>query len=198
MIEIKPAGDCGEGTRRRISEVFVDGYGQHLAFFSKDHHKLAQALEHMFVLDVFYVALVDGAIAGIAACTDGKIKSITSDSRELIKHLGFFKGILASIVFKQVLEKPHIITGDRIAWVELVATAAKYRGQGVASAIMSYLFTLPQYDEYVLEVADTNANAVRLYQKIGFREFKRVKHKHSRLSGVNYLIYMKYQKQQNQ
>jgi ribosomal protein S18 acetylase RimI-like enzyme len=44
----------------------------------------------------------------------------------------------------------------------------------------------------VLEVADTNLNAVNLYTKLGFKEFKRVEEKHSKASGINYLVYMKY------
>jgi hypothetical protein len=30
----------------------------------------------MFNLDVFYIAVIDGEIAGIAACTDGKVSSV--------------------------------------------------------------------------------------------------------------------------
>lgn len=70
MIEIKKANELGESTRKQISEIFVEGFGELHTFFSKDRRKLAIAFEHMFVLDVFYVALVDGEIAGITACTD--------------------------------------------------------------------------------------------------------------------------------
>jgi ribosomal protein S18 acetylase RimI-like enzyme len=77
-------------------------------------------------------------------------------------------------VFKREFQKPPIEIGDKIASVEFVATASKFRGKGVASAIMNYLFTFPQYNEYVLEVADTNTNAVKLYEKLGYKEFKRI------------------------
>ena len=43
----------------------------------------------MFNLDVFYIAVIDGEIAGIAACTDGKVSSVHLKSQELKKHLGF-------------------------------------------------------------------------------------------------------------
>lgn len=63
-----------------------------------------------------------------------------------------------------------------------------------ATAIINYIFNFPQYNEFVLEVADTNINAVKLYQKLDFKEFKRKKQKHSKISGVNYLLYMKKEK----
>lgn len=196
MIEIRRASELGENTRKKISEIFVDGFGKELTFFSKDSKQLARALEHMFVLDVFYVAIIDGEIAGITACTNGRMTSTVSNKKELIKHLGFLKGTIASYIFKREFEKLPIEVGDRMASVEFVATASKYRGKGVATAIMNHIFTLPQYDEYVLEVADTNTNAVKLYEKLGYKEFRRIKPKHSKISGINYLVYMKYKKSQ--
>lgn len=43
----------------------------------------------MFNLDVFYIAVIDGEIAGIAACTDGKVSSVHLKSQEL-KTSGIF------------------------------------------------------------------------------------------------------------
>jgi len=76
--------------------------------------------------------------------------------------------------------------------VEFIATSIKYRGQGVASAIMKHICDFTPYDVYALEVADTNTNAVKLYKKPGYSEFLRIRQKHSKKSGVNYLVYMKY------
>lgn len=51
------------------------------------------------------------------------------------------------------------------------------------------------YDRYILEVADTNTNAVNLYKKLGFKEFHRVKEKHPKQSGLNEYIYMRHEKE---
>jgi ribosomal protein S18 acetylase RimI-like enzyme len=80
----------------------------------------------------------------------------------------------------------------KTASVEFVATSAVYRKRGVASAIMNYLFTLPEYDRYILEVADTNTNALALYEKMGYREAYRKKQPFGKYIGLNYLIYMTY------
>jgi ribosomal protein S18 acetylase RimI-like enzyme len=76
--------------------------------------------------------------------------------------------------------------------IEFVATSPEYRGKGVTSEIITHILKTTPYTNYVLEVADTNLNAVNLYMKLGFQEFKRVEEKHSDKSGINYLVYMKY------
>lgn len=192
MIEIKKASELGESTRKQISEIFVEGFGDLHTFFSKDRRKLAIAFEHMFVLDVFFVALVDGEIAGITACTDRGIFPIDHNKKVLKKHLGFLKGTFAYIVFQREFQKPPFELGENKAWIEFVATSAKYRGKGVASAIMNHIHALPRYNEYILVVADNNTNALNMYDKLGYKEFKRVKHKYSKYSGIDHMIYMKY------
>jgi ribosomal protein S18 acetylase RimI-like enzyme len=194
MIEIKPARELGENAKKTLSDFFVDGFHTHLSVFAKDPKKLAAALEHMFVPDVFHVGFVDGEPAGMIACTNGLTRSVNHSRRELIRHLGWIKGLFADYMFKRQFQQPPVEIGERIASVEFVATASRHRGKGVATAIMHHLLSLPQYDEYVLEVADTNTNAVKLYEKLEFREFKRIKHKYAKYSGINYILYMKYTK----
>lgn len=194
MIEVRHAKDLGNTAQQKISEIFVDSFYEHLSYFSKDKKRLAKALEHMFVLEVFYVAMIDGEIVGITACTNGRDYSVSQDKKELIKHLGLLRGIIANNAFKNEFQKPAVGIGEKTASVEFVATASNYRGKGVATAIMNYLFSLPQYEEYVLEAADTNTNAIKLYEKLGYREFKRLKQKFSKYIGINYRLYMKYTK----
>lgn len=194
MLEVKKALSVEDNVGRRISEIFVDGFGKHFVFFSKDREVLIRALEHMFVLDVFYVAVLDGMIVGIGALTNGNVHSVEPKWKDLSSHLGLIKGIFAYFAFRHEFHKPPMRTGNRIASVEFFATDSRYRGKGVASAIIKHFLEQPAYDEYILEVADTNTNAVNLYKSLGFVEFERIKEKHTEVSGVNYLIYMSYKK----
>lgn len=194
QIEVRRASELGESARAKISEIFIDGFGKHFVYFSKDPRQLAAAFAHSFVLDLFYVALVNGEIAGITALTDGKMSSLQYRWRELARHLGWVRGTIAAYFLKRYFSSPAVETGAGIASVEFVATAPEFRGTGVASAIMSHLFALPHYDQYVLEVADVNTSALNLYHKLGYQEFKRIKADHTEQSGINELIYMKYHK----
>ncbi|MFC4015362.1 GNAT family N-acetyltransferase [Nonomuraea purpurea] len=189
MIEIRRAADLGEGRRRAIAGVFADGFGPDLVFFSKDRDRLADAVAHMLVLDLFYVALIDGEPAGIVACTDGRQLSVRHDAAQLRRHLGPVKGTIADFVFRREFQKLLPYARQGLASLEFVATGARFRGRGVATAILTHLLALPQYDEYVLEeVSDINAPALRLYEKLGFREFKRRKVRHTRVTGIGHYL----------
>lgn len=195
-MEIKQASEFGENIRKKISDIFVDGFIQWLQYFSKDSEKLSRAFAHMFILDSFYIAVMDGQPAGIAACTDGKTPPIRLQSKELRRHLGLIMGTIAGKILKRELENHPYPFPVESGWgsVEFVATDAKHRGKGVASSIIQHIVAETPYSTYILEVADTNTSAVKLYEKLGFREFMRTPQKHSKQSGIDHLVYMKYQK----
>jgi ribosomal protein S18 acetylase RimI-like enzyme len=192
MIEIVPARELGEGYRRPITEVFVDAFGPDFAWFSDDRRRLADAFEHSLVLDVFHMALVDGEPAGIAACTDGRQQSVVLRGKCLRRHLGLVKGTIAGIVLKREFSGGVPDATDRTASIEFVGTASRYQGQGVATAIIEHLLALPQHREYVLEsVSDINTRALKLYEKLGFVEYKRVPVNHTKRTGISYYISLK-------
>jgi ribosomal protein S18 acetylase RimI-like enzyme len=197
-MEIKRAVELDGNVRDKISEIFVDGFSNDFRSFSNDKDKLTKAFAHMFVLDVFYVAIINNEIAGIMACTNMSTNCIKHDKIVFIKYFGIIKGIFLNYLFKfyfQKFPKYPIETNERTASIEFVATLEKYRGKGVASTVLKYLHSISEYDEYVLEVADINLKALKLYEKMGYKEIYRKKEKFSKYSGINYLIYMKYKKE---
>ena len=181
--------------RRQMAEIFAEGFTQWLVFFSKDKNIIARAFAHMFVLDQFYVAIADGEIAGVTACTDGKTLSVRLNKKELRKHLGFFKGSMAGIFLKKEFETSNENFPPNTGSIEFVGTAPKFRGQGVASQIIQYIIENTPYNDYVIEeVADTNTPAMRLYQKLGFEEYRRkpVPKKVAKKIGINHFLSLKY------
>lgn len=185
--------------RKQMGEIFAEGFTQWLGYFSKDKYVIAKAFNHMFILDQFYVAIANGEIAGIAACTDGKSPSVRLDKKELRKHLGFLKGSLASIFLKKDFEATYDDFPPNTGSIEFVGTAPKFRGQGVASQIIQHIIENTPYDRYVIEeVADTNIPAMRLYKKLGFEEYKRkpMPKKVAKKNGINSLVSLKYVKKQ--
>ncbi|WP_029192493.1 GNAT family N-acetyltransferase [Paenibacillus harenae] len=197
MFTVIKADQTDIDARSQISEIFADGFTQWLGYFSKDRNKIAKAFAHMFVLNQFYIALADRKVAAMAACTDGTAMSVRLHTKQLIKHLGFFKGNLAGFFLKRefegLLDNP---TRDKCS-IEFVGTALEFRGRGAASHLISHILDHTAYKEYLIEeVADTNIPAMKLYQKLGFKEYKRktIPKKLAEKNGINHLLSLKYVK----
>jgi ribosomal protein S18 acetylase RimI-like enzyme len=192
-MEIKLAKDLNENIKEKISELFVEAFGRDLKIISNDTGKLIKAFSHMFVLDYFYVGIIDNEIAGMMVCVDKEHYCIKSDRKILVKNLGLIKGLLANMIFKKYFNKyPKypVETDEETGSIEFVATNKKYRKKGIATTIMEYIFSLNMYEKYILEVADTNERAYNLYKKLGYREIYKIKQKFSKMIGINYLVYM--------
>jgi ribosomal protein S18 acetylase RimI-like enzyme len=179
--------------RQQISRVFAVGFYQWLQYFSKDEERLALALAHMFDLSKFWIAAEGETVAAITACTDGVKSPILLNKSELKRHLGLIRGSLAYSMLKTHLQEHNypFALGPQTGSIEFVATAPEYRGRGVAGTLVEHVMRTCGYAEYVLEVADTNTTAVRLYERLGFKEFQRVPEKHPKQSGLNFYVYMK-------
>lgn len=173
------AHTLGDAVRPQMSEIFVDGFYQWLCYFTKDKQKLARAMRHIFNLDVFYLAIDDdGDVLGMAACHAEGPPTVRLEGAEFRKHLGFFRGGFAYwILKKEFVDKQYPCPVAGMGLVEFVAVSARHRGQGVATRMLGDIFAATHNREYLLEVADTNAPAVKTYEKLGFRECMRVPQK---------------------
>ncbi|WP_080831935.1 GNAT family N-acetyltransferase [Cohnella massiliensis] len=195
MINVVRADQAEFDVRQGLAEIFAEGFTQWLGFFSKDPKRISAAFAHMFVLDQFYVALYKGKVAGMAACTDGTSLSVKLDKKELRKHLGFYKGTLAGIFLKKEFESNSVHPSPGVGSIEFVGTAAEFRGQGVASQLIRQILERTPHKIYLIEeVADSNTPAMKLYNKLGFKEYKRrqIPSKHAKKIGINYFISLRY------
>ncbi|MGW1292489.1 GNAT family N-acetyltransferase [Streptomyces sp. NPDC002533] len=170
MIEIKRGDELGESCRRGVAQVLVHGFAEDFAYFSKDPKVLADAFEHMVVLERFYVALVDGKPAAVATVTEGDQECFAPSRREMQRALGGRHGLISYFIVRSQFLGAYDGARPGLAEIGFVTTAPQHQGKGVATALMKQLLRLP-YDEFVLrDIKDTNAPALALYRKLGFRE----------------------------
>lgn len=198
-MEIIKLSECGVARRKDASRIFVDGFYTWLKVFSKDKNKLILAMEHIFNSQLFYVSVINDEIAAIAACCDNSSQSVALDKSQFVKYLGSLRGSLAyKMLNREFIAKqcPFDVT-DEMATIEFVATSQKYRGKGCATELIKFITDNQPYSAYALEVADTNTIALSLYEKLGFKEFMRVKEKHSKRAGLEHYIYMRFDKANN-
>jgi len=197
MLNLVRADQAEFDVRRGMSEIFAEGFAQWLGFFSKDPKKIAAAFAHMFVPDQFFVALYKGQVVGMAACTDATSLSVKLDKTELRKHLGFYKGTLAGIFLKKEFETAFAHPSPGVGSIEFVGTASAFRGQGVASQLIRHILEHTPYKVYLIEeVADTNIPAMKLYNKLGFEEYKRrqIPMNRAKKIGIHHIVSLRYTK----
>ncbi|MFD0896515.1 GNAT family N-acetyltransferase [Loigolactobacillus binensis] len=195
-MQINKISTIKRDLRPDISAIFVEGFYEWLKFFSKDKTKLTRTFTHIFNPKTFYAATEDNVVLGFAACTDGSVPSIKLQSHEFRRHLGLLRGTVAYQILKREFEdKPYPFTiTPGMGTIEFVATAGRSRGRGVATKIIQYIHANTDYTTYVLEVADSNLKALRLYEKLGYQVFKKIPEPHAKRSGFNFYLYMQYTK----
>jgi len=173
IMEIKPAKDVNGNIQEKISKLYVEAFGKDMGDISKSPEKLVKVCTHMFVVDDFYVCIIDNEVVGMAACTNKETYSIKHDKKYLIKELGLIKGLVTNRILNKIFTIPpkySIGIEGKTGSIENVVTNSKYQKKGIATSIMEYIFALNMYEKYILEVLDTNENAIKLYKKFGFKK----------------------------
>ena len=192
-MEIKRAIDLGENIREKLCELYVEGFfDDGLKYFSKDKSKLIKAFNHVFLLEYFYVAIIDNEIVGMIACMGKGPFCMIFKKKEFIKNLGLFKGLFTFFAFIKYTNRSKKLDNDT-ALVEFLAVNKKNQNMGIATSLFKYVFALPEYKYFVGEVADTNPRAFELYKRLGFKETSRKKFIPN--SGINYWIQIRYSKE---
>ncbi|MGH8878130.1 MAG: GNAT family N-acetyltransferase [Stackebrandtia sp.] len=172
MIEVERMDAYDRDIRDEVTEVILDGFFSQLSFFTKDRRKFITAFRDEVRADLFFVAELDGVIAGVLACSDNSGRALLANKASLRRGLGFAVGTIAAHVLAREFNSPVSIDDDS-GFIEWVATSEHARGKGVSTALFQHVMKLPRYRSLVLEVVDTNENARRLYSRLGFAEYKR-------------------------
>lgn len=191
-MELKRADKAGFDLRPQLSYIFVEGFYSWIQHFHKDKEKLKEVFTHIFNLKFFYVAMDGQTVASMVACTHGHTP-INLDRKIFTKILGLIKGNFTYFMLKRHMVRnayPFSLS-PKTGTIEFVATAPEYRQKGLAEKLIKFTMEQNPYNSYVLEVADTNTNAFKLYEKMGFVEMKRIAAPNPKRSGVNNYLYMR-------
>ncbi len=188
-IDVRKLQDTEE-TRSAATDIFVDAYYKDLCAFSKDRKKLHNAFKNSFLLDHFYGAYMEDELAGIYALTNEKERCIRIVKKDFIASFGWIKGSLFAMPMKSEFEHPITLQQEG-SFIEAVAVAEKFQGQGIGKAMMQHAITVSPYLD--LDVTDANVRAKRLYEKIGFTTFREVPEKYfKKAKGFTKRYYMHY------
>ncbi len=194
-LEIKRSLEDTPRVQREITEIVADAYWDQISLLCDDRDKMIAAMMGAYRTECFYIAYSGDAAVGVAACCPPGRRAAKVNEEQMRRVLGDELGQAAAEIMINEFEQPHDFGPDS-GYIEFVATAKSAQGKGVATAITKRIMEDAPYRRLVLEVADTNAAAIGLYEKLGFSEFRRIPEPNSE-SGVNYRIYMEYIPEEN-
>lgn len=180
-----------ENDRYAIALCISEGFEKDFSVLSKDNKKIASAIATGLQIDKFYIAETDGKIMAVMAISDCYGRAARVDKPALRKHLGFIKGLIAGVVLKEEFEEQFDYPAG-IGYIEFVTVRKEHRGKGISAFLLKESMELSGYQEFILDVTDTNTTAVQCYLKFGFKEIKRIPEKHAKQKGFHAKIYMFY------
>jgi len=182
-----PMSELSPVPRQEVARLFVESWKEDLRPLCKHMERWVHALAPALVPERVYVAVRDGEVLGMAVCSAGAHRALHVTGSDLREHLGLLRGTALYPVMSHLFHK-KLRYPETTLYIEGAAVAPASRGQGIATRIFEHLHTLP-YEEFVLDVVDTNPGAVRLYERLGYRECER----HRAALGAKYkeLIYMR-------
>lgn len=185
--------EAREIDRNSVALCIAEGFEKDFSVLCKNNQKVADAIAAGLNMKRFYVAEIEGDIAGVLAISDCNGRAARVEKGSLKKQFGFFKGFIGALVLKEEFEGQlayPVTTG----YIEFVAVRKRYRKQGIATTMLQKSMLLTNYQDFVLDVTDINCNAIKCYTNIGFEEFKRIPEKHGKQKGFSEKIFMRYRR----
>lgn len=178
--------------RQGLARCIAEGFERDFSALCKDTEKTARAIEGGIRTSRFWVAEEKDILAGTAALSDCRERAVRTDRAGYLKHFGPLRGRLALFVLKEEFETPLKIP-EKTGYLEFVAVDRRFRRQGVATALLQKILSSGLYQDYLLDVVNTNTGAIRLYEKLGFQTVRQIPEKHGKQKGFDFRIIMRCQ-----
>ena len=159
-----------EHLRMAAVELYDQAFGQKFSVAVGNKEQRLALLRQGFMLDYAIAAIYDNKLIGIAGFQTADSSLTHAINYEmLISHLGLIEGHWATLIFS--LYERDFVSGELL--MDGIAVHSHYRGQGVGSGLIKELTIYAKefnYNSIRLDVIDTNSDAKKLYQHLGFNE----------------------------
>lgn len=161
-----------EEHRVKAAELYDEAFGAKFSVAIADKETRIALIADGLLLNFGICAIRNQELMGVTGfhTFNGSLTSGMS-YRSLLSTLGFFKGHWAVLIFSLYERTPqaHELVMDGIA------VSSKSRGNGIGSALLKKMIQYAgehQYTKIRLDVIDTNKQAKKLYERMGFSEVK--------------------------
>ncbi len=175
QIEIKLG--IPEELRQQAAIICYEGFPQ-IKWLFGSQQKAVTVFEPSFNTELGLTAQIQGQLVGFVGLKYENRPFFRFDRSHFIRELGLLRGLLAFLVLNNIsLAKP---LADEMHIAVLVVDASM-RGKGIGSLLMQAAFEIAQQNRctaVVLDVANTNPDARRLYERLGFKAVRTIELKY--------------------
>lgn len=175
--------------KQQVVKLFLEGFG-HMMTFTKDYEKLQAVFLQAFNPNYLLLYLEADQVLGIAGIATNKVRPIKFDKLQCQELFGKVKGSMIAGQMNAIFQS-KAVEEDTDLYIDILATAKTARGKGVASRLIQYCLDLPGFQTCHLEVLSKNTNAKRLYEHLGFADYKHQRLSFTMLQGWGYPIKMR-------
>lgn len=194
MIRILRAKKSNNSIKSKMNVLFVDSFYDYFSSFCKDKKKLYRCFKGSFIINKFYLVLLDNReLIGMGACGDGS-STIKLSKRKFLFNLGFRLGSRIYKYLKIIFEeRDYAFEMDkRCGMIEFVCVNEDYRNKKVGYILVNHMIRDNTYLRYLAKVGDNNYCMRNILDNIGFEEFdiEQSKIKEKEDVGVENYLYM--------
>ena len=156
------------GDRLRAAEIYEQAFGAKLGIAINSREHRINLLRDGLNLSHAIAALHGEYLVGIVGFTTGPIAFTSGITyRKILREIGFFKGQKAALILGLFERKAR----DKELLMDGIAVCEDHRGEGHGTKLFDALKTYAGekgFETIRLDVIDTNPDARRLYEQLGF------------------------------
>jgi ribosomal protein S18 acetylase RimI-like enzyme len=170
--------------------ILVEGLYNIFSIISKDKNILKELFKNSLVDDMNYACLHNDEVAGFMGLSDSQKRASGNMTVEIFEKAFQKRNNLMYKTMTSAFIKPKVKSDTEVE-IEFLATAPHFRGKGVATQLIQYISNNLSYTSCVLDVYSKNPNAIRLYEKLGFKQVNIKSDWMLRLRGIGKTITMR-------
>jgi ribosomal protein S18 acetylase RimI-like enzyme len=176
-----------------VAEIFYETFEGKTSKIFGDKNKAVAFISACLRDDRTLVAFKDGVAVGFAGLEYDKKGFMNASLQQTVRIFGL--GTLRVVLFGGIFLFNRARQNE--LYIESIAVSASEQGKGIGSKLLQATIDnalSKGFSQIKLEVIETNQNARKLYEKIGFKEFKvnKIPYPFSRLLGFGSVSEMVY------
>lgn len=176
MSDITITNRLSNSQKMQVCRLIYQGFYKKLSnywIFEKNTEKGSGVLKGCINFNNGIYAIQDEEVVGFIGIQYRKTKFREFNTKTLTAYYGYL-GALWRGLFNKFENKSSSLKNNEM-YIDLIVVDSKYRGRGIASLLIDSVekFSINNdFDKILLDVVDTNANAINLYEKLGYKVMK--------------------------